>query len=180
MSRSMIELPHTSAKDRRKIERVVNAVSEKLIGRLFHEVPEESEERVFRLRRLSQRNRVKGLQRDSTVEVERFLIKDDANRLDRLMEKDEFDFEKIPSFFLVGPNPGRRVVIIEALCEWFNSCKSQELRKEIALLMPKLIYHKRDVMRTLVKYFSLFDSIIEEDRYIGVLSNLSFFKLKLN
>lgn len=46
--------------------------------------------------------------------------------------------------------------------------------------MPRLIYHKRDVMRTLVKYFSLFDSIIDEDLYISVLSNLSFIKLKLN
>ena len=93
--------------------------------------------------------------------MEKILVRDDANKLDKLLESDKFDFEKIPKFFLVGPNPGRRVVIIEALCEWFNSCKSQELRKEIAELMPRLIYHKRDVMRTLVKYFSLFDSVID-------------------
>lgn len=72
------------------------------------------------------------------------------------------------------------MVIIEALCEWFNTCKSQELRKEIALLVPRLIYHKRDVMRALVNYFSLFDTIISEEKYISVLTNLSFFKLKLN
>ena len=35
-------------------------------------------------------------------------------------------------------------------------------------------------MRTLVKYFSLFDSVIDQSAYIAVLSNLSFFKLKLN
>lgn len=35
-------------------------------------------------------------------------------------------------------------------------------------------------MRALVNYFSLFDTIISEERYISVLTNLSFFKLKLN
>ena len=45
-------------------------------------------------------------------------------RVDYEMERDEFDLKKIPTFFLVGPDPGRRVVIIEALCEWFNTCKA--------------------------------------------------------
>lgn len=124
LSSSMVEMSKLNRKDKKAIEEAVKTVSNELINHLFNEYPEEKETRRFRIRKISQRTHLRGLKRDSTVEVERFLINEDAHKLERLVENDQFDYEKIPKFFLVGPNPGRRVVIIEALCEWFNSCKS--------------------------------------------------------
>lgn len=85
LSSSMVEMSKLDRKDKKAIEEAVKTVSDELINHLFNEYPEERETRKFRIRRISQRTQLRGLKRDSTVEVEKFLIREDANKLERLV-----------------------------------------------------------------------------------------------